>query len=163
MCFSSPPIWKVTKADLQEAYCRVARETLRFLERDMTAPEGRLLRTVCGQPGPRRPPGGRGLSLPGPGQGRRGRRRLGTGADCHPLLRRDRRGNFEAHRSSTCLPPRLPWHGTGIAEAELVAVLSEANTSSTAQEAFAPGPIRDEKILVPPGTGHLRTPAQVSS
>jgi len=129
-------------------FARVARETLRFIERDMTAPGGAFYSAT---------------DADSPGEG--GRREEGafftwTPAELEAALGPERArivalhygvtegGNFEGrsilHVSAS---PTAVARDLGIPEAELDAVLPEAKELLYRARSFRPGPIRDEKIL----------------
>ena len=129
-------------------FARVARETLRFIERDMTAPGGAFYSAT---------------DADSPGEG--GRREEGafftwTPAELEAALGPDRArivalyygvtegGNFEGrsilHVSASPTDVALD---LGLPEAELDAVLPEAKELLYLTRSLRPGPIRDEKIL----------------
>ena len=129
-------------------FARVARETLRFIERDMTAPGGAFYSaTDADSPGEggRREEGAFFTWIPaeiedalGPERARIFTRYYGVAED----------GNFEGrsilHVSATSTDVA---RDVGISEAELDAILSEAKDLLYRKRSFRPGPIRDEKIL----------------
>ena len=129
-------------------FARVARETLRFIERDMTAPGGAFYSAT---------------DADSPGEG--GRREEGafftwTPAELEAALGPERArivalqygvtegGNFEGrsilHVSAS---PTAVARDLGIPEAELDAILQEAKELLYRARSLRPGPIRDEKIL----------------
>ena len=129
-------------------FARVARETLRFIERDMTAPGGAFYSAT---------------DADSPGEG--GRREEGafftwTPAELEAALGPERArivalqygvtegGNFEGrsilHVSAS---PTAVARDLGIPEAELDAILPEAKELLYRARSLRPGPIRDEKIL----------------
>jgi len=129
-------------------FARVARETLRFIERDMTAPGGAFYSAT---------------DADSPGEG--GRREEGTfftwtPAEIEAALGPERArivsryygvtegGNFEG-RSILHVPasPTAVARELGLPEAELDAVLTEAKDLLYRARSLRPGPIRDEKIL----------------
>jgi len=129
-------------------FARVARETLRFIERDMTAPGGAFYSAT---------------DADSPGEG--GRREEGTfftwtPAEIKEVLGPERArivsryysvtegGNFEGRSIlHVTASPTVVARELGIAEAELDAVLSEAKDLLYRTRSLRPGPIRDEKIL----------------
>ncbi len=132
----------------REDYARVARETLRFIERDMTSPEGAFYSAT---------------DADSPGEG--GHREEGafftwTPAELASALGPERArvvaryygvtegGNFEG-RSILHVPasPAAVAGDLGIPEAQLDAVLAEAKEILYRERSRRPGPIRDEKIL----------------
>ena len=129
-------------------FAQVARETLRFIERDMTAPGGAFYSAT---------------DADSPGEG--GRREEGTfftwtPAEIEEVLGPERArivtryygvtesGNFEG-RSILHVPSSATAvaRDLGLPEAELDVVLSEANDLLYHARSLRPGPIRDEKIL----------------
>ena len=136
------------QATRRKDFARVARETLRFLERDMTAPGGAFYSAT---------------DADSPGEG--GRREEGafftwTPAEIEAALGPERgrivthyygvteEGNFEGRSIlNVAASPTIVARDLGITEAELVAVLPEAKDLLYRARSLRPGPIRDEKIL----------------
>ncbi|MBE0603070.1 MAG: thioredoxin domain-containing protein [Deltaproteobacteria bacterium] len=132
----------------REDFARVARETLRFIERDMTAPGGAFYSATDAD------------SL-----GKDDRREEGafftwTPAEIEVALGPERAkivaryygvtqgGNFEGRSILHAPdPPAAVARTLGIPEAELETALSEANEILYRERSLRPGPIRDEKIL----------------
>jgi uncharacterized protein YyaL (SSP411 family) len=132
----------------RDDFARVARETLRFLERDMTSPEGAFCSAT---------------DADSPGEG--GRREEGafftwTPAEIEAALGPERArivcryfgvapgGNFEG-RSILHAPASTEdvAREFGIPEAELAAVVAEAKEDLYRARSRRPAPIRDEKVL----------------
>ena len=129
-------------------FARVARETLRFIERDLTAPGGAFYSAT---------------DADSPGEG--GHREEGafftwTPAELEAALGPERArivalqygvtegGNFEGRSIlHVSAPPTAVARDLGIPEAELDAVLPEAKELLYRARSLRPGPIRDEKIL----------------
>jgi hypothetical protein len=129
-------------------FARVARETLRFIERDMTAPGGAFYSAT---------------DADSPGEG--GHREEGafftwTPAELEAALGPERArivarqygvtegGNFEGRSIlHVSAPPAAVARDLGIPEAELDAVLPEGKELLYRARSLRPGPIRDEKIL----------------
>jgi uncharacterized protein YyaL (SSP411 family) len=129
-------------------FAQVARETLRFIERDMTAPGGAFYSAT---------------DADSPGEG--GRREEGTfftwtppeiedalGPERARIVSRyygvTEGGNFEGRSIlHVTASPTVVAGELGIAEAELDAILTEAKVLLYHTRSFRQGPIRDEKIL----------------
>ncbi|MBP2674995.1 MAG: hypothetical protein H6Q84_1835 [Deltaproteobacteria bacterium] len=129
-------------------FARIARETLRFIERDLTSPEGAFYSaTDADSPSEdgRREEGVFFTWTPADLEAALGRERARIVARYYGV---DEGGNFEG-RSILHVPvPAAAVAGDlGVPEEELDAVLSESKEILYRARSLRPGPIRDEKIL----------------